>query len=247
MAKKPERPKFISFKGAFKFPKLSEPDFGTDEYPKPDGEFSLKLVGQADAADVKKMIAELAPLHAAAVEKGKKLFKELPIATRKKLGELKVNPLFTEVYDKETEEPTGEIEFKFAMKHSGEYKKGPKAGKRWTRKPDIFDAKGNKMNPAPQIWGGTIGRVAFEIGTDQDGDPGYFIKGTGAAGLKLGLNAARILDLVSGGSREASDYGFDDEEDGYEYDPESVKSEDDANEKGDNTSKTDASDDNPDF
>jgi hypothetical protein len=31
-------------KGTAKWPKLSEPDYGTKDYPKPDGEYSVKLV-----------------------------------------------------------------------------------------------------------------------------------------------------------------------------------------------------------
>ncbi|UYO47828.1 hypothetical protein KQX64_17875 [Rhodopseudomonas palustris] len=252
MAKDAKKTKItgISPKLRFKYPKLNEPDYGTKEFPKPDGEFSTKAVGRLDDPEVQAFIAKWQPLHDEAIKRAEAEFAKLPVATRKKLGKVTVNPLYTELYDEETEEPTGEVEFKFAMQASGTYKSGPKQGKKWHRKPDIFDAKGNKMNPAPSIWGGTIGRVAFEVGTDKEGQPGYFIPGTGAAGLTLRLAAARIIELVSEGSKDASAYGFDDEEDGYEYDPSSVQSNDDASgsDAGDGEgSGGDAGSDNPDF
>lgn len=216
--KRPKLPSFNSPRLVFKFPKLTEPDFGNQQYPKPDGEFSVKGIAKASDPKVQKLIAQLQPLHDQAVEKAEEEFKKLKAETRKKLGGVKVNDLYTTLLDQETEEETGEIEFKFAMKHSGVYKKGPKAGETWKRYPVLFDAKGKalvirdkkgKLLPnAPQIWGGTVGIVSFEASD-------YFIPGTGAAGLKLNLQAVQIIDLVSGGQRSASAYGFA-EEDGYQ-------------------------------
>src|SRR5207247_3604884 len=108
-------------------------------------------------------------------------------------GNASVTPPYTAIHEEETHEPTGQIEIKVAMQASGTYKSGPKQGKKWKRSPGIFDAKGNEMKPAPSIWGGTIGRVAFEVGLNKEGLPGYFIPATGAAGLTLRLQAARIL------------------------------------------------------
>jgi len=93
------------------------------------------------------------------------------------------------------------------MAASGEVKNGPKKGQKWSRKPMIFDAAGQPMRKVPDIYGGTIGRVRFSLRP-------YFIKGTGAAGLKLALEAVQIIDLVSGGQRSASSCGFEAEE-GY--------------------------------
>jgi hypothetical protein len=226
-AKRPQSPKGTTFKGIYKWPKLTEVDYGTKEYPKPDGEYSLKLIGELNNPEVQAFIAKWQPLHDEAIKRAEAEFKALPVATRKKLEKVIVNPLYAEQYDEETEEPTGKIEIKFAMQASGTYKSGPKQGKKWSRKPGIFDAKGNEMKPAPSIWGGTIGRVAFEVGLNKEGVPGYFIPATGAAGLSLRLQAVRILDLVSEGSRDAAAYGFDEEEEGYEYDASTVQSKDD--------------------
>jgi hypothetical protein len=221
-AKRPQAPKGTTFKGIFKWPKLTEPDYGSKEYPKENGEFSVKLVGRIDDPDVQAFIAKWQPLHDQAIKDAEVAFKALKVDVRKKLGKVTVNPLYTELYDEETEEPTGEVEFKFSMQYSGVYKSGPKQGKKWFRRPGIFDARGNEMNPTPSIWGGTKGRVAFEVGLNPEGAPGYFISGTGAAGLTLRLQAARILELVSEGQRDANSYGFGEEEEGYEYDPSSV-------------------------
>lgn len=226
--KKPKNPEFTSPRGTYVYPKLNEPDYGTDEFPKPDGEYSLRL--RLTEAEAEPLLEKLKPLLQAAYEEGRAKFAELPVATRKKLKDITENELFQVEYDKETEEPTGNVLFKFAMKASG---KSKKTGKEWSRKPVIFDAKGKKMVNAPAIWGGTVGKVSFEVRP-------YFIVGSGAAGLKLGLNAVQIIDLVSGGGRDAEGYGFG-EEDGYEADDEQ-----DAEDNGAFKDET-AGGDNPDF
>lgn len=210
-------PQFTSERGTFRYPKLTEPDLGNEDYPKPDGEYSVQLVLKADSAEAKKMIATLTPLYKEAIAEAGQAFKDLPIASRKKLEKQKVkgpieNPLYAEIFDKETEEPTGEIAFKFGMKAGGTYKKGPKEGKSWSRKPMVFDAKGKRMDgKLPDIWGGTVGKVSFEAGP-------YFIPGSALAGLKLSLVAVQIIDLVQSGQRSAESLGFGEEE-GYEHSP----------------------------
>jgi hypothetical protein len=243
--KKPKAPTLSSPRLVFKYPKLTEPDFGNQQYPKPDGEFSLKGIAKLAAPSTQAFIAKLQPLHDAAVEKAEEEFKKLKAETRKKLGAVKVNDLYTVLLDQETEEETGEIEFKFAMKHSGEYKKGPKQGQTWRRYPALFDAKGkalvvrdkkgNLLPNAPQIWGGTVGIVSFEPSE-------YFIPGTGAAGLKLNLSAVQIIELVSGGQRSASAYGFK-EEDGYEAEDFSDNAGEDEDEDSASGSTEDSDDD----
>jgi hypothetical protein len=204
---KQKRVKLVSPAGRFSFPKLSEPDYGTKDRPKPNGEYSVKLVLREDDEATQAFIAKLQPMHDEAVKAAEAAFKELKAETRKKLKEVKVNDLFTQLLDKETEEPTGEIELKFAMHASGVSKK---TNKKWSRKPALFDAKGVAMVKPPAIWGGTIGKVSFEPRP-------YFIAGTAAAGLKLNLVAAQIIKLQSGGVALAADCGFGVEDGGYEY------------------------------
>lgn len=224
MAQNRKQKPMRSPKGRFMFPKLTEPDFGTSKFPDEDGSYNVRLVLDQDSDDAKAFLARLEPLHAAAVEEGTEKFGELPVASRKKLEKknggdgVQVNDLFEVLYDKETEEPTGEIAFRFKTKASGTYKKGPKAGKRWNKKLPIYDAKGKLMAKTPDIWGGTVGRVSFTASP-------YFVSGSGAVGLTLRLEAAQIIDLVSGGARAASDYGFG-EEDGYEHDDSAVAGKD---------------------
>jgi hypothetical protein len=208
-APRKKAPTFTTPAGTFKFPRLGTPDTKF----KAEGEFSVKFLIAKDAAAG--LLAKLEPLHKAAIENGKAEYAGLPVATRKKLdakGGFTANPLFNVVYD-DNEEETGEIEIVFKMAASGEYKSGPKVGQKWTRKPAVFDARMKPMS-GDKVWGGTVGKVSFEIGLNKQGEPGYFIPGTGAAGLTLRLQAVQVIELVSGGQKTASAYGFG-EEDGY--------------------------------
>ena len=212
------------------FPKLND----ADTKFKAEGEYSVKLSLKAEEPATKAFIAKLAPLHDAAVTKAEAEFKGLKVEARKKLGKVTVNPLFSTVYDQETEQPTGDIEFKFAAMAGGIVKK---TGKRWARKPAIFDAKGTILKNAPAIWGGTIGKVSFTVN-----DGGYFIPGTGAAGLSLRLEAVQIIELRSGGGGSASDHGFGEEE-GFDGSSQEFASED----PGADGSEGAAGDENGDF
>lgn len=215
--KRPEAPKFNTPKVTFKFPRLGV----ADTKFKAEGEYSVKVVGPKAAFAA--LIAKLEPLHKEAVKRGKAAYAALPVATRKKLdakGGFTINPLFNLVYD-DDEKETGEIEMNIKMVASGTYKSGPKQGKTWTRKPSVYDSKMKPMDGS-KVWGGSKGYVSFEVGIDKDGQPGYFIPGTGAAGLSLKLQAVQVIELVQGGSRSASDYGFAEEE-GHEDDGKSVE------------------------
>jgi len=200
--KKPQNFKATTPRGVFRYPALDKPDFGNEKFPKPNGVYKVQLI--LSEADAEPLIAKLKPIYDQAIADGEVEFKGLKVEARKKLKELTQNDLYAIEYDKDTEEPTGNLIFKFDMTASGENKKKEK----WSRKPAIFDAKGKPMLKVPQVWGGTEGKVSFEASP-------YFIPGTGSAGLKLRLNAVQIIELVSGGQRSSSDYGFDEEE-GYE-------------------------------
>jgi hypothetical protein len=203
--KKPQNFKGTSPKGTFRYPALTKPDYGNDKFPKPDGEYKVSLILTEDEAQP--LIKALAPSYEEAKANAEEEFKKLPVATRKKLGEVKLNDLYAIEYDKETEEPTGNVIFSFKMKASGKRKKDDSV---WTSKPALFDAKGKPLLKVPEIWGGTIGKVSYEAVP-------YFVAGQGAGGLTLRLVAAQIIELRSGGQRDASDYGFG-EEDGFEAD-----------------------------
>jgi len=234
MTERKKNPTGTSPKGSLKYPKLDKADLGTKDYPKPNGEYSTKLVLKAEDKATKAFIASLQPHYNAAMEKAEEEFAKLKVETRKKLKSVSQNSMFTTLYDKETEEPTGEIEFKFAMTASGTRKDGTK----WSAKPGIFDAKGKPIVKVPEIWSGSIGKVSFEM------QP-YFIPGTGAAGLKLKLKAVQLIELRSGGSRSADSYGFGAEE-GYEYEEEADNDEGFTDESG-NSEGGSAADENEEF
>lgn len=222
--KKKYFPKFTSPKGTFRYPKLIEPDYGNEKFPKPDGEYKVDLILSAEEA--KPLIDKLQPLHDQAMQDAQVEFDKLPVKTRKEFEKKGVtgpvaNSFFSEIYDEETEEPTGDVYFRVKMKASG---KNKKTNKVWKRKPALFDAKGKPMVNPPDIWGGTIGKVSFEVIP-------YFIAGTAAVGVRLSLSAAQIIKLRSGGGGNAESYGFGDEDD-YEYD------ESDAPAKNDPTNST---------
>jgi hypothetical protein len=191
-------------RGVFVFPALTAPDYGNDNFPKPDGEYKVNL--RMTEEDAEPLIKKLQPMYEEAEANGQAEFDKLPVQSRKKLKNgFQLNDLYETEYDKETEEPTGYVIFKFKMKASGTSKKDKK---KWTRKPGIFNAKGVALKNPPQIWGGTEGKVSYEASP-------YFVPATGAAGLSLRLAAVQILELVSAGSKSASSYGFGEEE-GYD-------------------------------
>lgn len=210
--KKAKRPSFTTPKGTFKFPRLNEPDTKFNSA----GEFSVKLVLSKDEAQP--LIDKLKPLHDAANKAGKDAFKAMDAAAKKKAEKAgkkyTLNGFYTEEVDEDGEE-TGNIEFNFKRTASGTVKK---TGKAWSVKSiPMFDAKGKviKVNP----WGGTVGKVSFSVSE-------YFIPGTLAAGIKLGLEGVQILELVEGGQKSAKSLGFGEEEgyDGIDDKPEGDES-----------------------
>lgn len=205
MAIKKKNAEITTPKGIFAFPSLDKPDYGKEPYLKPEGQYKVSLIMDKDDPATQAFLEALKPHYEEAIAEGEEAFKKLSVALRKKYGKLTVNDLYVERYDKETEEPTGEIEFRCAMDASGEFKTGPKKGEKWTRKPLVFDAKGNRIKDVPEVWGGTEGKLRVQLRP-------YFIAGSGTAGLKLGLLAAQIIHLVEGGERSAEGFGFGEEE-----------------------------------
>ncbi|WP_313196186.1 hypothetical protein [Shinella zoogloeoides] len=198
MAKAPQRPTLTSPKGAFKFPKLTVADTKFKE----EGEYSVKLVVSADTPGVAQLISKCDDAAAESLKEAKANAKN---AAEAKKWETKYLP-YAQVEDEETGEPTGEVEFKFTMKASGVSKK---TGKPWARKPALFDAKGSPIKGEPDIGGGTIGKISFQIIP-------YAPTTVVGASAKLALEAVQIIELKQFGDKSASSYGFGEEE-GYEY------------------------------
>jgi hypothetical protein len=210
-------------KGIFVYPYLVKPDFGTGAFANSTGIFKVNLRLSKDEAEP--ILEDLQAIYDEAIEEGKQKFAALKVEARKKLKTLTETPLFDEEYDKETEEPTGDIVFKFSTKASGISAKGEP----WSRKIPLFAASGKPIKPAT-VGGGTIGKVSYEAVP-------YFIPATGVAGVKLYLVAAQILELSEGfGSGNAAQYGFGPEE-GYEDAEDSA--DDNADVEGDEDSAED--------
>jgi hypothetical protein len=219
MAQKIKRPVNIvatSPKGTFVFPKLNEPDYGSRDYPVPNGQYVVRLRVLKSDPKVQAFIAKLEGVLAKVEQTARAKFAELKVKTRKELQEkngesgIKANKLFSEIYDEETEEPTGEIEFKFQMPAKVITKpRDGKPSRTLTFKPIIVDARGLPIpdSKLPPIWGGTEGIVSFEYQED-----GYFVEGSGMYGVKLRLLGTQILTLRSGGERNAASLGFTQQE-----------------------------------
>ena len=174
---------------------------GVAVYPwlnKPDTKFNaagiysvtLKLEG----AEADTLIEALAPLYQAALdaakeESGKKKIKEAGVPW--KLAE-----------DEEGNELDGVYLFNFKMKAQ----LTDKAGSVIDMRPALFDAARKPLPAKTAVWGGSKIKVAFELVP-------FFVAAVGA-GISLRMKAVQVLELVSGGQRDAESYGFD-EEDGY--------------------------------
>ena len=212
--KKPTpRPEMTTpFAGFAIWPKLAEPDFGTKEYPKPNGEFNTKLRYTREEAEP--LIAMLRDVYAEADEKGKAEYASLDAATRKKKGnDYFLRDLFDEELD-DNENPTGNVIFKFKMSHSGVSKK---TGKEWSRMLALFDAKGQPIRGAarPRIMSGSMLKINFSA------VPNFTLKA--GAGVTLYMNAVQIVEL-SDGTKSAEEYGFGAVDDGFEYTPDEFAS-----------------------
>ena len=102
-----------------------------------------------------------------------------------------------------TDEETGNLQFNFKCKASGQ----TKTGQTWEQKPKVFDSKGTPISKDILVWGGTTMKVAYEIIPYSNNMLG--------SGVSLRLKAVQVHDLVSGGGASADSYGFKEEADGY--------------------------------
>jgi hypothetical protein len=227
--------KIASPRGVAVWPRLTEPDF---KFKKELGEYSVKLRVPKDVAEawagplvaaLDKLVAEQkAEMEAELKEaKGKK-----KADLKKALDEMPINPLpITPAYDDEGNE-TDEMEIKFAA--SGGWK-DKKTGAIKPRKIPLEDSKGNPIKRKLDIWGGSEIRVFATI------RPYVTPKGIG---VRLGLEAVRIIKLVQGGAGgfSAAAYGVEKEDDLDDdaFDADSLV-EDNA------APSADASEENPDF
>ena len=174
------------------YPKLNEPDTKF----KAAGEYQTRLRLQLADAKVQSFVETIDEAYDAAIAQAKK---DNPAKAKSMKS---ADKPYKVVCDEEGNE-TGEIEFNFKMAASGVSKKTQKP---WTRRPSLFDAKGQPLPADTKVGGGSTIKVSFEIMP-------FYAPAVGA-GLSLRLQAVQVLDLVEYGQRTASAYGFE-EEDGY--------------------------------
>lgn len=197
---KPKKTIRTTPRGVLIYPKLKTPDTKF----KAEGEYVTRLRLPTSAEYTQKLIKLI---DKTADEALAQAIKDDPRdAAKKKKTPWKLNEAkpYQDETDKEGNE-TGNTLFKFASKASGVYKKGPKAGQKWTRSIAMFDSKGKPVKGVDP-WGGTEACVSYEVRP-------YAATANVGAGVVLGLEAVQILKLVKGGERAADDYGFVPQED----------------------------------
>lgn len=219
MAKQQERDalNIITQAGTAVWPKLNAPD----EY-KGKRTFNTKLVidPAADALIEKKagnLIEAAEKLRDAFLEKTKADLTEQAAELRRtkkgakakeveeKIASIEAVPFGKPEVDDETEEETGKLVI--SAKTNAEYK--DKRGNMRERSLKIFDAKGKTLKNAPEIGSGSTLKLAATMVP-------YYMPKENTVGVTLYLDAVQVIDLVTfGGQRDASSYGFG-QEDGYE-------------------------------
>ncbi|OAM52900.1 hypothetical protein A7981_05535 [Methylovorus sp. MM2] len=194
---KPKRERLLSPKGSAVYPRLTVPD---TKYNK-DGEYNTGLLLSID--DASDLMADLdarvdaAFAKAIADNKGK-TFK---IVKGKKTDIVRNSPYVIELDEDGNE--TGNVRFNFTMKATFI---DPKTKEVLQRKPTLVDGKGNVIKGRVNVYGGSIIKVNYT--------PSAYDSNFGV-GVKLYLNAAQIIKLVTGGG---SNHGFGADEDAeYEY------------------------------
>ena len=190
-------------KGTALWTSLNKPDV---RY-KAEGVYEVKLAFDAEDEAVQKMVARLEALRD---EKVDEIVAELEADGKAGLAKkIKKVAVFEIEEDAETGEETGRLIKKFKMTASGISKK---TGKPWKRSPKIFNAKGRELPKAPSIGSGSVLKISF--------DPfPYYSPKDKEVGLSARLEAVQVIELVSFGERDASGYGFGEEE-GYDGVPE---------------------------
>ena len=91
--------------------------------------------------------------------------------------------------------------FKFKMKATGINRK---TKENFSQKPVVLDSQKNPMPSTVSIWGGSKGKIAYQMRT-------YYVPALGA-GVTMQLKAVQVIELVEGGSKQLDLF---DKEDGY--------------------------------
>lgn len=174
--------------GTAMWAKVFEPDTKFN----PDGDYSINI--QMPVADSIEMSEKLDALVQA---KFNEAVKEDP----RLKNQLTTRPSCQPVFDRDTGDDTGNVEFKFKLK--AKIKK--RDGSVYEQSPAVFDSKVKPMDKSALIGNGSRVKVAFEPIT-------YAMAATKQVGVSLRLKAVQVLELVEYGTSTTSVF---DEEDGY--------------------------------
>lgn len=194
MATKQKFTNVLTPAGTAIFPKLNAPDTKFKAL----GEYSVKLLLTAEEAQpiIDKYEAELAAYFEAVKAelmqgdgKAKAKAKSLKLAADK--------PFKPEVDDNGDDTGNMVVNFKMPARIAREGKEDI------VLTPDVFDAQGKKVAKVPEIWGGSRLRVSGQLRP---------FNAPIGVGVSLRLQAVQIIELKSGGSRDAAGYGFGAEE-----------------------------------
>jgi len=162
----------------------------------PDGVYTVCLAFEPGDKDYRK-------LRQALKEKRDKDFDQWSRDNPKQAKAAKPAPISKKETDEDGAE-TGRVLLNFKMNAKG---KSKRTGKEFMMRPDIFDAKGIKLETPPTIGSGSVLKVAFETF-------GAYVASSKLFYLSLQLRAVQVLELVEAGNRSAEYYGFEEEE-GY--------------------------------
>ena len=228
-------------KGVAQWPKLNTPDKGTDQFPKPDGEWSVKLCyyeGESNYEAARKIFDDLDRKYdewcsAYEAEYPKLIQNKIDAWTKatKKKGTKPVAGKISRLSKpwKEIEDERGKgIQFGLKMKAQFEDRE---KGEKIKQSPAIFDAKKNRFDkpwdkkgkfPLPNIGSGTIMSVS--------GRADFFVNGETNIGITLKLKGVQIIVLKQYTGKSAEEYGFEEEDGEDTYDATAQADEDDEGE-----------------
>lgn len=199
MARNTKRPKFTSPVATLGWPAaIDVPDthFSDEKNENDKGDFKARIVMDKDSPECKKFLAELEALY----EQG---YQEACTANNKK--SLKTDDdsrPWAEEKDRDTDEPTGNMVFRFKLKARVEKKDGTF----FDQRPKVFGSDAKLLSNVPPIGPGSKVQIAGQVHC-------WF---TSKFGMTLWLEGVKLVELVeknSGGT--AADYGFEAEEGGY--------------------------------
>ena len=174
--------------GSAQWAKVLEPDTKWN----PLGDYSINLqMSQANSAEMCERLEQIVQ------EEFNKAIKEKPPLKNTLTTQAVVNT----VYDKETGDDTGKVEFKFKLKAKGQRKDGSY----YEQQPAVIDAKKQPLPKDMLIGNGSRVKVAFE-------PIPYIMQSTKKVGVSLRLKAVQVIDLVEYGNSATSVF---DEEDGF--------------------------------